>query len=66
MGLPAEFLDTMKALLGGEYEEYLQSFERESLQGIRVNTSKIDVDAFLQKKSFSAAKRSLDGKWILL
>ena len=52
MGLPAEFLDTMKALLGGEYEEYLQSFERESLQGIRVNTSKIDVDAFLQKSPF--------------
>lgn len=52
MGLPAEFLDTMKALLGGEYEEYLQSFEKESLQGIRVNTSKIDVDTFLQKSPF--------------
>lgn len=46
MQLPREFLDRMKILLGGEYEDYLKSYEEKSVQGIRVNTEKISAEEF--------------------
>lgn len=52
MQLPEDFLDSMKELLQDEYDEYIASFEKEYCQGIRVNTSKISVDDFLELVPF--------------
>ncbi len=38
--LPKLYQESMKTLLGEEYEQYLESFERPSSHGIRVNTRK--------------------------
>lgn len=38
--LPEAYQESMKALLGGEYELYLESFRRPSSRGLRVNTWK--------------------------
>lgn len=46
--LPESFLDSMKALLGKEYPDYIASFSKERLYGIRVNTNKISVEHFLR------------------
>ncbi len=46
--LPAEFLDSMKDLLGEEYDAYLTSFGAERVYGLRVNTLKISVEDFLK------------------
>lgn len=53
MRLPAEFLDSIRELLSEEYEAYLESFERESFQGLRVNTAKTETDHFVGKMPFS-------------
>lgn len=58
MGLPTEFLDRMRHLLGDEYEAYLKSFEQESFQGIRVNTEKINVRDFAEMVPFSLRRVS--------
>lgn len=44
--LPAAFLNRMKAMLGTEYPEFVASYDKPRYAGIRVNTLKIDVDAF--------------------
>ncbi len=44
--LPLEFLDSMKQLLGQEYEEYLACFSEDCCRGIRVNTNKISTEHF--------------------
>ena len=41
MGLPSNYLEEMKELLGDQYEAYLASFEQKTRQGLRVNTAKI-------------------------
>lgn len=46
LNLPKQFEDKMKELLGSEYEEYLQSFEKKHYGGLRVNTLKITPDEF--------------------
>ena len=46
MELPIEFLDSMKELLGEEYEAYLNSFNEKRVYGLRVNTSKISPEEF--------------------
>jgi NOL1/NOP2/sun family putative RNA methylase len=38
--LPEDFLRRMKKLLGEEYEDFLQSFETDRVQGLRLNTRK--------------------------
>jgi len=40
MKLPILFVDRMKKLLGEEYEEYLQCFDKPHFGGLRVNTLK--------------------------
>lgn len=43
MKLPERFLDHMKQLLGPEYEEWLESYEKPAYQGLRINTLKMDT-----------------------
>ncbi len=38
--LPQDFLDEMKALLGAEYDEFINSYDKERLQALRLNTLK--------------------------
>lgn len=48
--LPADFCKRMKSMLSAqEYEAFLASYEKEPAQGLRVNTLKIPVSAFLDK-----------------
>lgn len=50
--LPREFLERMRAQLGGEYEAFLACYEAEGCTGLRVNTQKISVEAFLERVPF--------------
>lgn len=56
MELPVTFLNTMKELLGEEFEDYLSSFETPCFQGLRINTVKTDVDSFCRKFPFELKK----------
>lgn len=44
--LSETFLEKMKQLLGGGYEEYLACYEEEPFYGLRVNTLKVTPEAF--------------------
>lgn len=46
MNLPKLFEDRMRALLGEEYEDYLQCYSQPHYAGIRVNTLKITPEEF--------------------
>lgn len=46
MNLPQIYRDTMKELLGDEYNSYLAVFDTPIHQGLRVNTSKLNPEAF--------------------
>ena len=50
ISLPAEYEKTMRALLQGEYDEYLASFERPCWQGVRVNTVKLSPEEFEERR----------------
>ena len=39
MQLPERYLDSMKELLGNEFDEYIQSLDEPRLYGLRVNNS---------------------------
>lgn len=52
MNLPAEFEMRMQKLLGEEYPEFLNCYEEEKKQGLRVNTAKISVEDFLKITPF--------------
>lgn len=52
MELPQEFLDRMKNLLGGEYEDFLATYEKPRNFGLRVNTLKISVEDFVRLAPF--------------
>jgi len=56
MKLPEPFLEKMKQLLGEEYVLYEQSYEKKSVHGLRVNTSKISVKEFLNITPFELRK----------
>jgi 16S rRNA C967 or C1407 C5-methylase (RsmB/RsmF family)/NOL1/NOP2/fmu family ribosome biogenesis protein len=56
MKLPETYCRNMKALLGGEWEAYEESFRKEPLQGLRVNQSKIQPEEFLRLSPFSLKK----------
>ena len=51
--LPQEFLQRMHVQLGGEYEAFVQSYEKQPVRGLRVNTLKTSVEAFLKACPFS-------------
>lgn len=52
MNLPSEYLNTMKEMLGEEFDSYLASFNDKRLYGLRVNTLKISVEEFLKISPF--------------
>lgn len=52
MNLPQKYLDTMKEMLGDEFEDFISSFEQERLFGLRVNTLKITPEEFLRIAPF--------------
>lgn len=53
MELPVLFKEKMKKLLGDEYEAYLESYTKPKYQGIRVNTLKVDYEAWQTQNPFS-------------
>ena len=56
MNFPEKFEDRMKELLGDEYEEFLQCYQRPYFGGIRVNTLKISPKEFEHLSPFSISK----------
>ncbi len=52
MELPQEFLARMKNMLGGEYEDFLRTYEEPRRFGLRVNTLKISVEEFVKLAPF--------------
>ena len=53
MKLPLKYTETMKALLGEEYDAYLASFDEERFYGLRVNTLKLSAEEMAAKGVFS-------------
>lgn len=51
--LPEAFEERMKGLLGEEYTSFLESYEKERAQALRVNTGKISVEDFQRLSPFS-------------
>ena len=51
--LPQAFLDRMEQMLGGEYPAFLQSYEKERLQALRVNPLKAPRDVFVAAAPFT-------------
>ncbi|MBN2797212.1 MAG: RsmB/NOP family class I SAM-dependent RNA methyltransferase [Clostridia bacterium] len=52
MKLPVAFLNRMKSQLGDEFDAFIESYNRETIKGIRVNTLKISVEDFLKITDF--------------
>lgn len=52
MKLPEEFCQRMQELLGGEYPDFLASYQQKRFQGLRVNTLKISVEDFRKISPF--------------
>jgi NOL1/NOP2/sun family putative RNA methylase len=52
MNLPPEYLAQMEKLLGKEHLEFQESLREKSFSGLRVNTLKIDIAAFLDGSPF--------------
>lgn len=48
MSLPEKYLDTMKQMLGNDFQAYIDSFNDNRLYGLRVNTLKITPEEFLR------------------
>ncbi len=57
MELPGTFVENMKTILGDELPDYLASFEKPHLTGLRVNTSKISVEEFLRISPFHTLRQ---------
>lgn len=51
--LPQAFLERMKQMLGEEYPAFLQSYEKERYQALRINPLKADRDDFIAKAPFT-------------
>ena len=56
MELPQKYLDSMKELLGDEFQAYLDSFSQKRLYGLRVNNLKISTEDFLKLSPFKLKK----------
>ena len=44
--LPIQYLQRMRELLGDEYQDFLESYGRQRVYGLRVNTLKTDSGDF--------------------
>ncbi|WP_027437508.1 RsmF rRNA methyltransferase first C-terminal domain-containing protein [Lachnospira multipara] len=52
MNLPNKYLESMKEILGQDFDAYLKSFEDTRLYGLRVNNLKISTEDFLKISPF--------------
>ena len=52
MELPSAFKERMKEMLGEEYGAFIESYDRERTQGLRLNLLKTEPEAFLSKSPF--------------
>ena len=50
--LPQDFLERMETMLGGEYEEFLASYDKERSCSLRINTRKTTKEQFLDQTPF--------------
>lgn len=51
ISFPSQYEENMRALLGEEqYQAYIQTFERNYWQGLRVNTAKLSVQEFEERR----------------
>ena len=48
MKLPKKFLENMKLILKDDFEEFLETYDKDSFSGLRVNTLKISVEDFVK------------------
>lgn len=54
--LPQDFTERMRKLLGAEYPEFLEGYEKERLYGLRYNPLKAAKEEFLARMPFSLKK----------
>lgn len=52
MQLPQDFKDRMQKMLGTDFDAFLQSYEEERAQSLRINTLKISKEAFMHLSPF--------------
>lgn len=52
MELPSAFVKRMQQMLGEEYQEFTESYNRERTQGLRLNLLKTDLEMFLKAHPF--------------
>ena len=53
MNLPEAFLNRMKQSLGTDYDDFLESYNNNRYQGLRVNELKISRENFLRLSNFT-------------
>ena len=46
MKLPDDFTESMKALMGREYDDFISSYDHAGVHSLRINRSKVDPDRF--------------------
>ncbi len=51
--LPQDFLNRMKEMLSEEYPAFLESYEKQRYQALRINTLKSEKETFLARTAFS-------------
>ncbi|MCI8804992.1 MAG: SAM-dependent methyltransferase [Clostridiales bacterium] len=56
MNLPENYIIKMKNLLGGEFDDYLRSFDEKRYYGLRANTLKIEPEELVKKLNFNLEK----------
>lgn len=62
MDLPQAFKEKMERLLGAEYTEFLESYERERKQGLRLNLLKTSQERFEEETPFTLSPISWAGE----
>ena len=56
MDLPENFTESMKDLLGSEYDDFIRSYDNSPVSGLRVNTCKISCDEFERIAPYGISK----------
>ena len=56
MRLPEKYLSNMKSLLGDEFDAYIDSFNKPSYHGLRINRLKLTGESFLKLSPFEVKK----------
>ena len=49
--LPEAFTKRMEKLLGDEYGDFIATFDKENVRGVRINSLKISADDFASNKT---------------